>query len=70
MQKRYTVVDDFEHDRRSYKRGQTVDFHESTGEDLKRNGLLLDYVAPTSDPQPPVRESSASRPGRLSLKRT
>lgn len=70
MLKRYIVVHAFQHGAGSYREGSQVDFHESVGDQLMRRGLLLDYVAPTLDPQPPVRESSASRPGRASRKQT
>ena len=68
MMKRYLVTSDFEHGRASYREGQTVDMHEVTGDALKSAGLLIDYKPP--NPQQPVRESSASRPGRASRKQT
>jgi len=68
MLKRYLVTTDFEHGRASYREGQTVDMHEVTGEALKANRLLIDYKPP--NPPQPVRESSASRPGRASRKQT
>ena len=68
MMKRYTVALDFQHGNVSYSEGEQVDFHESTGDALKANGLLIDYKPP-GFPQP-VRAPSASRPGRASHKRT
>jgi len=68
MMKRYTVATDFQHGTHSYSEGEAVDFHESTGDALKANGLIIDYKPP-GFPQP-VREQSASRPGRVSRKQT
>lgn len=68
MMKRYLVASDFEHGRTSYREGQVVDLQEVTAEALKANRLLIDYKPP--NPQQPVRESSASRPGRRSTKQT
>ena len=68
MMKRYTVTPDFQHGSASYREGEAVDFHESTGDALMRNGLLIEYKPP-GFPQP-VRAPSASRPGRVSRKLT
>jgi hypothetical protein len=66
--KKYTVSQDFVHGRQSYHVGNPAEFHPLTGEALKSNGLLIDYSPP--NPPEPGRESSASRPGRVSRKQT
>jgi hypothetical protein len=70
MEKLYTVVQQFAHGSQTYAPGPNpVALHHEIGAALKNAGLVIDY-APANPPEPVREQSSASRPGRRSIKQT